>query len=114
MQGILLAATLVACGAGSQAPATVPDAHDPPAGRDGAADVTSAATYPLSDFSSATACNTVVNDARVVAFTAGTCTTGAAQIPTTESYVATSSELILSATQGSVVALTTTTRAGCP
>ena len=42
------------------------------------------------------------------------CMTGSAQIPTTESYTATGTELILSATQGSVVAVTTYARAGCP
>jgi len=191
---IVLAAILAACGAGSSAPATVPDAYVPLVGRDAAADVTNAATCPPSDFSSSATCNTVVNDATAVAFTPGTgnaptftggtikdgvyhatkaeawgsstgtgrrftlvvleggtkfyyvgdildaqggvattmvaittastsgnqlnqttvCMVGSAQIPTIESYTATSTELILSATQGSVVSVTTYTRAGCP
>ena len=41
------------------------------------------------------------------------CLTGSAQIPV-EKYTATSTELILSATQNSVVSVTTYTRVGCP
>jgi hypothetical protein len=191
---IVLAATFAACGAGSQTPATVPDAYVSPVARDGAADIVSAATCPSSDFSSSATCNTVVNDASAVAFTPGAgnaptftggtikdgvyhatkaeawgastgtgrrftlvvleggtkfyyvgdildaqggvattmvaittastsgnqltqttvCMVGSAQIPAIESYTATSSELVLSATQGSVVSVTTYTRAGCP
>ena len=192
-----LIATLVGCGAGSQDPAPVADAGTSVGPRDGAADVTgtSTATCPgAPDFSSAAACNTVVNDATAVAFTAGAgsaptftggtivdgvyhaakaeawgastgtgrrmtivvleggtkfyysgevlteqggvgttivattsastvgnqlkqttlCLTGSAQIPDAESYTATSSELVLSITQGSVVSVTTYARVGCP
>jgi len=42
------------------------------------------------------------------------CMVGSAQIPTIESYTATSDALILSATQGTVVSATTYTRVGCP
>jgi len=41
------------------------------------------------------------------------CLTGSVQIPV-ESYTATSAELILAASQGSVVSVTTYTRVGCP
>jgi len=42
------------------------------------------------------------------------CMNGSAQIPDVESYTATSTELILSITQGSVISVTTYARAGCP
>jgi len=181
---VLIAATCVACGSGSQSSAPVTDAY-----------ISSTATCPgAPDYSAGASCNNLVNDAASVASTAGSgdpptftggtikdgvyhatkaeafgtttgtgrrftlvvleggtkfyyagdildaqgavattmvaiasastsgnqltqttvCMTGSAQIPTTESYTATGTELILSATQGSVVAVTTYARAGCP
>ena len=189
---IALVATLSLVGCGSGSPVPVPDAN--PGTRDGATDTV--ATGPSTckgDFSSANACNTVINDATPVLFTPGAgdaptftggtivdgvyhatkaeawgastgtgrrftlvvleggtkfyyagdilddqggvattmvaittastsgnqlnqttvCLSGSAQIPV-ESYTATSTELILAASQGSILSVTTYTRAGCP
>jgi hypothetical protein len=178
---------LVGCGASSQAPTPAVDASVP-------SDSVTATCPGAPDFSSASTCNSVVNDATAVGFTVGAgdpptftggtisdgvyhaskaeawgtstgtgrrmtivvleggtkfyysgdvldaqggvattlvaittawtsgnqlnqttaCLTGSAQIPAVENYTATSTELILSTSQGSVVSATTYARAGCP